>query len=309
MKFVKELLEGERVISEFLISNVSRGVNSLGSQYYNVEFKDCTGTIPAKKWEVDAGDEAIFQAGKVVEVSIEVLRYRDALQAKILSAKEVPNEKIDVVRFIQTPPRPREELEKEYRSFLDSVKEPTCKALLDYFVSKYKDQLFIYPAASSIHHEYSSGLLMHTVSMAKLGEFIASNYPNINRDLLITGIMLHDVGKIRELEGPIVFHYSLEGKLIGHISIMSAEIKEAADKLGLNNEISLLLQHMILSHHGQLEYGSPVLPLTSEALALHLIDNVDSKMTILNKALDEVEVGAYTNKVFALDGRQFYKHK
>ena len=309
MKFVKELMEGERVISTFLVSNVSRGVNSLGSQYYNVELKDCTGSIPAKKWEIDAGDESILQAGKVIEANIEVLRYRDALQAKILSAKEVSNEKIDVVRFIQTPPRPREELEKEYRAFLDSITEPTCKALLNYFVDKYKDLLFIYPAASSIHHEYSSGLLMHTVSMAKLGEFIASNYSNINRDLLITGIMLHDVGKIKELEGPIVFHYSLEGKLIGHISIMSAEIKEAADKLGLNNETALLLQHMILSHHGQLEYGSPVLPLTSEALALHLIDNVDSKMTILNKALDEVEVGAYTNKVFPLDGRQFYKHK
>ena len=309
MKFIKELIEGDRLTGQFLVSNISKGVNSLGSQYYNVEFKDCTGTLVAKKWEINPGDETIFQVGNIVESMVEIIKYRESLQAKILSARQMHNDEIDFVRFIQHPPRPKEELEKEYLAFLESVKEPTCRALLDYFYDKYKKTLFIYPAASSIHHEYSSGLLMHTVSMAKLGEFIAKSYPNINRDLLITGIMLHDVGKLRELEGPIVFHYSLEGKLVGHISIMAAEIKEASDILGLNNETSLLLQHMILSHHGQLEYGSPVLPLTSEALVLHFIDNIDSKITILNKALDETEVGAYTNKVFPLDGRQFYKHK
>ena len=309
MIFVKELKEGDRVTSQFLVSNASKGVNSLGSQYFNVEFKDCTGSIVAKKWEVEPGDEELLQVGKVVEATVSIIEYRDSLQAKIISLKAVNDEDVDIVRFIQNPPRPKEELEKEFNDFVASIKEPTCQKLLAYFIDKYKATLFIYPAASSIHHEYSSGLLMHMVSMAHMGEFIASHYPHINRDLLITGILLHDIGKLRELEGPTIFHYSLEGKLVGHISIMSAEIKEAADKLGLNNETSLLLQHMILSHHGQLEYGSPVLPLTSEALALHLIDNVDSKLTILNKALDETEEGSYTNKIYPLDGRQFYKHK
>ena len=309
MIFIKELKEGDRVTSQFLISNATKGVNSLGSQYFNLEFKDCTGTIVAKKWEVEPGDEEILQVGKVVEASINVIEYRDSLQAKVLSVKAVNDEDVDIVRFIQHPPRPKEELEKEFYEFVSSVKDETCKKLLDYFIDKYKATLFIYPAAASIHHEYSSGLLMHMVSMAHMGEFIASHYPNINRDLLITGILLHDIGKLRELEGPTIFHYSLEGKLVGHISIMSAEIKEASNKLGLNNETALLLQHMILSHHGQLDFGSPVMPLTAEALALNLIDNADSKLTILNKALDETEVGEYTTKIFPLDGRQFYKHK
>lgn len=309
MKFIKEFNEGERLTTQLLVSSVSHGTNSLGSPYMNLELKDCTGSLPSKKWEIEEGDEAIFVAGNVVEMTIEVIKYRDALQGKVLTGKLVKPEDVDIIRFIQNPPRPKEELEKEFYQFVNSIKDETCKALLDYFIEKNKNTLFVYPAASSIHHEYSSGLLMHTVSMAKLGEFVAANYPNINRDLLITGIILHDVGKLKELEGPIVFHYSLEGKLIGHISIMAAEIKEASNKLGLNNETSLLLQHMILSHHGQLEYGSPVMPLTSEALALSMIDNLDSKMTILNKALDETEVGGYTNKIFPLDGRQFYKHK
>ena len=309
MKFIKELKEHDRDISEFLISNVTKGVNSVGGQYFNLELRDCTGTLVAKKWEVEPGDDEMLQIGNVIRIEYEVIKYREALQAKILSARLVNKEDVDVIRFIQHPPRPKEELEKEFFAFVNSIKEETCKKLLDYFIEKNKQYFFVYPAASSIHHEYSSGLLMHTVSMAHLGEFIASHYPNINRDILLTGIILHDMGKLKELEGPILFHYSLEGKLIGHISIMAAEIKEASNKLGLNNEVALLLQHMILSHHGQLEYGSPVLPLTSEALALHMIDNIDSKLTILNKALDETKEGEYTQKIFPLDGRQFYKHK
>lgn len=309
MKFIKELNEGERVTSQFLISNVNKGVNNLGSPYLNVELRDSSGQIQAKKWEVVPEDDATFVIGNVIEVTAEIIKYKDALQAKIITAKLLNEEEIDVTRLIQSSPIPKEELIQSFNQYVASIKDSDCKALLDYFIKKYQNKLFVYPAASSIHHEYSSGLLMHIVSMCKMGEFVASNYHNINRDLLMTGIMLHDIGKLTELEGPVIYHYSLEGKLLGHISIMAAEIKEAANKLGLKGETPLLLQHMILAHHGQHEYGSPVLPLTSEALALHLIDNTDSKLTILNKALDEVEPGEFTQKVFALDSRLFYKHK
>ena len=309
MKFIKELNEGERVTSQFLISNVNKGVNNLGSAYLNVELRDASGQLPAKKWEVTAEDDTTFVIGNVVEITAEIIKYKDALQAKIITAKLLNEDEIDVTRLIQSAPISKEELTKSFNSYVASVKDADCVALLNYFIKKYENKLYVYPAASSIHHEYSSGLLTHIVSMCKMGEFIASNYSNINHDLLITGIILHDIGKLTELEGPVIYHYSLEGKLLGHISIMAAEIKEAANKLGLKSEVPLLLEHMILAHHGQHEYGSPVLPLTSEALALHLIDNTDSKLTILNKALDEVEPGEFTQKVFALDSRLFYKHK
>ena len=309
MKLIKELVEGERITSQFLISNVSKGVNNLGSAYLNVELRDASGQIPAKKWEVTSDDDKIFVVGNVAEIVAEIIKYKDALQAKIITAKLLEEDEIDVVRLIQSAPNPVEELTQSFNGYVSCVKDPDCVSLLNYFIKKYQNKLFVYPAASSIHHEYSSGLLMHIVSMCKMGEFIAANYHNINRDLLITGIILHDIGKLTELEGPVIYHYSLEGKLIGHISIMAAEIKEAANKLGLKGETPLLLQHTILAHHGQQEYGSPVLPLTSEALALHLIDNTDSKLTILNKALDETKEGEFTQKVFALDNRLFYKHK
>jgi len=309
MKFIKELTEGERVTGQFLISNVSRCVNNLGSPYLNIELRDSSGQIQAKKWEVTSEDDSIFVVGNVAEITAEILKYKEALQAKIITARLLTEDEIDITRLIQSPPVSKEQLTKEFQGYVNSIKNPDCVTLLKYFISKYDNKLYVYPAASSIHHEYSSGLLMHIVSMLKMGEFIASNYKNINRDLLLTGIILHDIGKLTELEGPVIYHYSLEGKLIGHISIMAAEIKEAADKLNITSEVPLLLQHMILSHNGQHEYGSPVLPLTSEALALHLIDNTDSKLTILNKALDETKDGEFTQKIFALDSRLFYKHK
>ena len=192
---------------------------------------------------------------------------------------------------------------------MGSIKDNDCKALLDYFIKKFGEQIYVSPAASSVHHEFSSGLLMHSVSLGEHADYFAKYYPDINRDLLITGALLHDFGKMIELEGPAVYHYSLEGKLLGHISIMCAELRMAAKELGISGETPLLLEHMVLSHHGQLEFGSPVLPLTKEALLLSMIDNLDSKMLVLDKAFSDVGEGEFTQKVYALDSRSFYKPK
>jgi 3'-5' exoribonuclease len=150
---------------------------------------------------------------------------------------------------------------------------------------------------------------MHTVSMADIGLFLCDYYKDIDRDILLTGILLHDMGKCIEFEGPAVYKYSLEGKLLGHISIMMAEIRRAAIGLNITSEVPILLEHMVLAHHGQHEFGSPVLPLTKEALLLSLIDNLDSKMVILDKALSAVNPGEFTQKIFPLDNRMFYKPK
>lgn len=309
MTFIKEFKEGERITGQFLVASMSRGVNNSGAAYLSIDLRDMSGTINGKKWEVSEEDEKIFAIGNVVELTIDVIKYKESLQCKIYNAKVVPNEEVDIARFVKAPPIKKELLIDKFTSYVDSVENKDCKALLTYFISKYEDKLFSYPAASSIHHEYSSGLLMHITSMCDLAKLIASNYPNIDYDLLITGAILHDIGKLHELEGVAIYHYSLEGKLVGHISIMSAEIKKASEELHLTSEVGTLLQHMILSHHGQHEFGSPVLPLTSEALALSLIDNIDSKLVILNKAFDETVEGEFTNKIYPLDGRQFYKHK
>lgn len=306
MKMINELNDHEHVEGQFLVGNVSKGVNTVGGSYFSLELRDASGTIAAKKWDATLLDEQIFTPGNVISLVGETNKYKEQLQLKVLSAELVSLEDIDVERFVKAPPVDKEILIKRFKDYVASVKNEDCQKLLAYFVNKFGDSLFSYPAAVSIHHEYSSGLLMHSVTMADLASSMCEIY-DADRDLVITGCLLHDMGKIIELEGPIVFKYSTEGKLLGHISIMAAEIRKAASELKIESEIPVLLEHMVLAHHGQLEFGSPVLPLTKEALLLSLVDNLDSKMVIVNKVMQDVEPGNFSNKVFALDNRSFYK--
>ena len=306
---ISNFADGMRVEGQFLVASSAKSVNNLGSFYLTVELRDASGNISAKKWEVASNDEEIFVAGNVLFITGEVVKYRENLQLKILKASLVEPENIDFSTLLTPPPVPKEQLEEKFRGYVDSVKDPDCKKLLDYFVNKYSSQLYMYPAGVSVHHEYSSGLLMHLTSMADFGDFLAKKYAPVNRDLLITGILLHDIGKLIELEGPVVYHYSTEGKLLGHISIMVAEIRIAAKELGINSETPMLLEHMVLSHHDKPEFGSPISPMIKEALLLTYIDNLDSKMAIAGKALDAIEPGEFTQKIYPLDGRTLYKPK
>ena len=305
---ISEFTDHDHIEGQFLLGNVSKGVNATGGSYFSCELRDASGSIPAKKWDATLQDEEIFIAGNVIYITGETNRYKETLQLKILTAEIVPLENIDVAKFVKAPPIPKEELINRFNAHVNSIKNEDCQKILQYMIDKFGDKIFSYPAAVSIHHEYSSGLLVHSVTMADLATYIAPIY-DADHDLLVTGCLLHDLGKIIELEGPIVFKYSLEGKLLGHISIMAAEIREAAHILKIDSEIPLLLEHMVLSHHGQQEFGSPIMPLTKEALLLSLIDNLDSKMVLISKTVAELEPGSFSQKVFALDNRMFYKPK
>ena len=308
MKMISEFTDHDRIEGQFLLGSVSKGVNANGGSYFSVELRDASGQITAKKWDATLDDEQIFVTGNVISVIGETNKYRDALQLKILSAEVVPLDEIDVDRFVKAPPISKEELINKFDNYVKSVKNEDCQKLLKYMINKFDDKLYNYPAAVSIHHEYSSGLLVHSLTMADIAAMLCPIY-DADYDLVITGCLLHDMGKIIELEGPIVYKYSLEGKLLGHISIMCAEIRKAAEELKITSEIPVLLEHMVLSHHGQQEFGSPVMPLTKEALLLSLIDNLDSKMVVVSKATEDLEPGSFSTKVFPLDNRSFYKPK
>ena len=308
MKMISEFTDHDRIEGQFLLGSVSKGVNANGGSYFSVELRDASGQITAKKWDATLQDEEIFVTGNVISVIGETNKYKDVLQLKILSAEVVPLEDINVERFVKAPPISKEELIKKFNNYVKSVKNEDCQKLLQYMINKFGDKLYNYPAAVSIHHEYSSGLLVHSLTMADIASQLCPIY-DADYDLVITGCLLHDMGKIIELEGPIVFKYSIEGKLLGHISIMAAEIRKAAEELKITSEIPVLLEHMVLSHHGQQEFGSPVMPLTKEALLLSLIDNLDSKMVVVSKAVEDLEPGSFSTKVFPLDNRSFYKPK
>ena len=304
-----DLMDGDHISGQYLVGSSAKCLNNAGLAYMNLELRDSSGNINAKKWEVTPDEEDILVSGNVVYIDGEVLKYKDSLQVRISSMKRVNIEDIDVAKFVKNPPVPKEELIARFNKYVESIQNEDCRKILDYLIKRLSPKLYEYPAAVSVHHDYLSGLLMHTVSMADLADYLCKYYPDVDRDILITGVLLHDMGKTIEFEGPIIYKYSLEGKLLGHISIMVSEIRRAAEGLKITSEVPLLLEHMVLAHHGYPEFGSPVLPMTKEALLLSLIDNLDSKMVIVGKALEGVNPGEFSQKVFPLDNRMIYKPK
>ncbi|MGM9873841.1 MAG: 3'-5' exoribonuclease YhaM family protein [Bacilli bacterium] len=312
MKQISEFKEKDKIREKLLVTNCVKGVTNSGLSYLNMELRDASGAINAKKWDVSKEDESIFIDGKVVEIYGEIILYKSSLQMKILDAMEVDENEIDMSSFAKASPYSLEILKNKLLHHFNSIVDPDIKLLTKNMLERFGQKVYSYPAAITIHHDYERGLLTHITSMCDLAEFIVNNYPysEINKDLLIAGVIIHDLGKIEEYEGPVVFKKTLEGKLIGHISIVTDVLKEECSKINFqNDEIPVLLEHMILSHHGQLEFGSPVLPLTKEAMLLSLIDNLDSRIVALDKVMENVKPGEFSQKVFALENRSFYKPK
>lgn len=307
MKLIKEFIENEKIKQCFLINNVTKGITTKGSAYYNVVLQDASGTIEGKKWEIVEGDENIFKIGNIVEIEGDVLLYKGGNQLKIVGARLCEDREIDATMFVQSAPIAKTDLQKTLLDYIEKIDDVDVKLIVEEIIKTNYISFCNYPAASKNHHEYASGLIFHTVGMLKLAEAICNLYPQVNRSLLYGGVILHDVGKTVELSGPIVPKYTTQGKLLGHISIIQAEIKKVSDKLAITSEIPVLLQHMVLSHHGAYEFGSPVLPMIREAELLTYIDNIDARMNTIDKALNQIEEGEFTPRQFALEDRSFYK--
>lgn len=304
---INEIIDGEKIEILLLISNVTKGISTNNATYLNITFQDSTGVIEGKRWDATQDDIDFYTIGKIVRVFGDANKYRNAMQIKISHAEAVDMSAIDYQDYVASAPVKREDLEQELRYFVTSLKDSDVKLMVVELLKKYYTPYLTHPAATRNHHEYCSGLLHHSVNVAKLADVFANFYSNVDRDLLVGAALLHDVGKVIELSGPIIPTYTTEGRLIGHISIMQAEIREMAHKLQITSEVPMLLEHMILSHHGKKEFGSPVLPMTREALMLNIVDDIDAKMNILDKALDGVEDGKFTTKIYPLDDRSFYK--
>jgi len=308
-KLVKDFQEGERINTQLMISSILKGVTNSGAPYLSLTLQDSSKSIESKIWDVKPEIEKILEAGKVFEFEIEVINYKNKLQAKIIKVLPVPQKDINPEDFAFKSNVSKEDLKNQIQTGLNMIENPVILKLVNSMLLDYKEDFYEYPAASKIHHNFIGGLATHTAGMLKIAISLCNIYPVINKDYLIAGVILHDIGKIRELSSPLLTEYSNEGKLLGHISIMDTLIDEKAKELNIvGNEEVTLLRHMILAHHGQYEYGSPVLPMTIEAEMLSLIDNIDSKVNIISKALDDVDNGDFTTKIFALDNRMFYKH-
>lgn len=299
---------GDSFENFMLIKEATKSVASNGKPFLTLIFRDATGEIEAKLWDASKEDEALFIPEQIVKLTGEVNQFRGKAQLKIISIR--PSQSIDGVHvsdFIEKSPVDKEVLNDKLTEAIFEMDNPNMQRIVRAFIKKYQEDLLTYPAASKNHHEYVSGLAHHIVSMLAIAKELYKLYPQLNKDLLYAGIILHDIGKLKELSGIVTTTYTVEGKLLGHIPMMVEEIGHVAKELKIEGEEVLILQHLVLSHHGKAEWGSPKPPLVQEAELLHLIDLIDAKMNMLNRALDKVKPGEFTERLFAMDNRSFYK--
>lgn len=305
--FVKEIEEGTEVDGVFLVDSAHRRFTKANKAYLKVVLVDKSGQIESVMWEETMEknpDTEDLRAGEFIKVSgrAGVNRFTNKVEVVLNQLRIVGADDLDISDFLPTTERDVEELRGELRDVLAAVDDPWIKQLLDTIFSggELTDSYCAAPAAKSFHHAYLNGLLEHSVSVAQLALLICRQYDGINKSLLVAGALLHDIGKIREFDYSTRIDYSTEGRLKGHIVIGAELVGGLMDAIsGFPDDLKLLVSHMILSHHGEPEYGAAVRPKTKEAVLLNMIDNVDAKvngwMLIAKKYGDDVEWTEYQN--------------
>ncbi len=286
--FVHDLPQFEnREVTGYFVAG-TRQVRSTrdGGAYLALSLCDKTGQIECRVWEMNNAAE--FAQGDVIKIRGQVCRYQEKLQIKADKLRKAEPSEYELGDFVPRTTRDLAELKAEFKAFVQSFRNAYLAALLQSFLddSVIAAALEEAPAAKSMHHAWIGGLLEHIVSLMGLCDAVAGQFPAINRDLLLTGAALHDIGKIRELRWGTSFDYTVEGQLLGHITIGIGMVEQKIAALsGFPPELRLLVLHMLLSHHGRYEFGSPKLPMTAEAMMLHYLDDLAAKMDTVQAEL------------------------
>ncbi len=309
MRYINTLQDGEKLTLKLLISQINKGVTNKGAPYLSFVLQDKTGIMDAKYWSVKEQELELYKPGMICSFNCDILLHNKQLQIRIQSMEMVDRSQEDLAQYVRSSPISKQVLKDEIYDVIQKMNNSVYRNITLHIIQEVEKDFFTYPAASRIHHDFVGGLATHVLGMIKLGQAICTLYPSLDADLLMSGIILHDVGKLDELSGPVITEYTLEGKLLGHISMMQAKVSEVANQLGIKETEVTLLRHMILSHHGQYEYGSPVLPMLAEAEMLNYIDNMDARMNIMEKAFAQTLPGEFTPRLFALENRMMYKPK
>ena len=288
MKFIETLREGERINEIYLCKSKQAALTKYGKPYDNVLLQDKTGTLDAKIWDPGSVGIDEFDALDYIAVTGDVTSFQGNLQLSIKRVRKVGEGEYEPENYLPVSDKDIDEMYQEMMGYIASVKNPYLSRLLHMF---FDDQAFakafkFHSAAKSVHHGFVGGLLEHTVSVTRNCNYFAQNYPFLNRDLLLTAAMFHDIGKLKELSTFPANDYTDAGQLLGHIMIGAEWIGEKIREIdGFPEVLANELKHCILAHHGELEYGSPKKPALVEALALSFADNLDAKMETVREVL------------------------
>lgn len=292
MKFIETFREGEMISDIYLCKTKQNMKTKAGKSYYSLVLQDKTGTVDAKVWEISGGIEH-FESLDFIKVDGQVTSFAGSLQLNVRRIRRVQEMEYNTQDYMPTSIYSVDAMYKELVGFISTIGEPHLKALAESYFVKDKDFIrdFVkHSAAKSVHHGFVGGLLEHTLSVMKLCDFYCTRYAALNRDLLMTAALFHDIGKTKELSLFPANDYTDAGQLIGHIVIGVEMIHDRIRDLGgfpevLENE----LKHCIVAHHGELEYGSPKKPALMEAMALNLADNTDAKMQTMTELFKNTE--------------------
>ena len=287
--------------------------SSANKPYIDFTLQDITGEVNAKLWDVKGDVETQYNPGEVVKIMGSVTQWQQSVQLKLIKIRALlADDDVDFSQFIPTAPIDAQVMLDEILSFVHEMVSEDVRRLVLALIDEYKAPLMYYPAAKSNHHAIKSGLLYHILRMLRTAKGLGQVYKNVNLDLVYAGIILHDIEKINEMDATevgVVEGYTKEGQLLGHIIMGIKRIDKTAEALGIDPEVSLLIQHLILTHHYEPDFGSPKKPLIPEGELLHYIDMIDARMYDMNKALRDVEIEQFSEPVFVLDRRRLYKSK
>jgi 3'-5' exoribonuclease len=310
--------EGKLFDGYFLVLLKQQRTTKNNKPYLNLILGDKTGQLEARIWEIsDPRIAKDFERGDIVKARGSASRFDDRLQMKVDQLRKAHANEVDKADMLPSTTYDVATLWSQLLAFVDSFTDPDLKLLLATMLADpaiaqaYREA----PAAKQLHHAWLGGLLEHVVSLLTLADRVVPSYPLLHRDLLLTGVILHDIGKVRELAWDIGFEYTIEGTLLGHIQMGIALTEQTIDSLpNFPPKLKTLVLHMILSHHGKLEFGSPKLPMIPEALVLNFLDDLDAKMQAMQGEFDKcIREGKgadeMTGKVWALDQRQLLNTK
>ncbi len=279
--YIKDIKENMHLEGIFLVKDKNNGVTRAGKPYLALNLSDKTGEVKARIWDNAERLGAAFEESDIVKIKSYSVLYQGTLQLNINAIEKYTCDGQTLTEFLPSSSKNPDELLAELTTHIDSVQEKPLRNLLEAFFSdtEFVNAFKVAPAAKTIHHDYLGGLLEHTLNVTRVAKAIAAHYDNINLDLLITGAVLHDIGKTRELSYSKSFDYTDEGRLVGHIMIGTEMINQKIASLpDFPDDTAMIVKHLILSHHGQYEFGSPKRPKMLEALLLSYVDDIDAKM-------------------------------
>ena len=306
MRKFSEMKIGEEVSFNALVESMQKRFTPNKKAYYSLGLTDGESIIDARVWDEALVEKNEVKAGYVYAFEAHINEYAGKMQYVVKVIKPV-DEDVDITQFFRTAPLSGEYLKAGIKEFIQRIDNEILKKVVVELIANVKDDYFNYPAAMSMHHNYQYGLIHHTYSMLKLAEACLDLYPNLNKNLLYAGVLIHDVGKTKELSGVHSPVYTQEGNLLGHIVIGLQMLAVVADKLGYQDtEEVKMLEHMMASHHGELEWGSPKEPGILEAYALHYIDLIDSKLAAINPEVGKGQKGQNTGPIGSINRKALY---